>query len=337
MDSIAQAVEAVANCDLQKKRAARLDLLLESRGLPTIAELLRELYDERCLTIQEISALLRVNRNTVFSWIGKFAIQRAPAKRRLVSYSLGDDVAVSRYYLGAERCEERFVVPDEGLLWLLGFGLGDGNVGFYPEKKTKTAAPEFAVFNKEPALIDKSIRIMERWNLNPLKVAYASSGTFPTKLPRVPVESAAANFWKVKALSALLPASLLVSRANRRRHDTFIEISRHRHWIAPFVSGFFDAEGRAPRGTGRKSEVPNLSVYNTDYELIDSFWKMLNDGFGLHTSRLYTNNYSQGGRKKHCYCFDITGQWAVRFIKEVGYSHPIKLQRGNKLLDWKRA
>lgn len=310
---------------------------MEPRDLPSVAEVLNELYHRRCLTVRETSEVLRVDPNTICGWIGKFSIQRADDKRRLIHYSLGNNPATIRFSIGKERHEQRFIVPDRGLLWLLRFALGDGNVGFYPEKNRGTVAPEFAVFNQERALIEKSKRIMKRWMLNPLEVGYVSSGKYPTTLRRVTSRLSAANFWKIKAQSALLPASLLTTRANVRRDDTLNEIFRHREWIAPFVSGFFDAEGRTPRGTGRKLEVPNTSVFNTDFDLMEWIWRMLNEGLAIRTSRIYYSQYRLASKKKRCYCFDITGQWAVRFMREVGFSHPVKFERGKRLLNWNRT
>jgi hypothetical protein len=335
MDSISEAIQAIADLSLKRKRASRLNLALSSRGLPNLKEVLQNLYEDQCFTVKEVSNMLQVNPNTVCRWIAKFSIRRAPAKRRLVQYTLATVFRTQRFCKDGVRGEERLIVPDEELLWLLGFALGDGNIGFYLERNGTTVAPEFSVFNSQPILIEKSISVMRKWNLNPLKVSYVANA-YGSRLMRVPNELECANFWKVKASSALLPASLLVTRTNERCHDTFGQILSHREWIVPFIRGMFDAEGRV-RGTGRKLEVPNVSVFNTDFNLMRWIWDMLNHGLGIHTSRLYYGRYRRPFGTGRYYSIDLTGQWAIRYIREVGFCHPMKSERCNKLLDWDRS
>lgn len=202
------------------------------------------------------------------------------------------------------------------------------------ESANPTVAPEFAVFNSEESLIKKSFDIMERWKLNPRKVSYKSSHTYGIQLRTLDEKSPLANFWKVKAQSSLLPASLLVERDNRRRNATFAVILNIPTWIIPFVQGFFDAEGRVPRGVGRRGEVPNVSAFNTDFDLISWIWLMLNRGLEIRTSRIYGTKYHYANRFGVYYTIDITGQWAVHFLERVGFSHPVKSEKGKALLDW---
>jgi hypothetical protein len=134
---------------------------------------------------------------------------------------------------------------------------------------------------------------MENWEMNPLKVSYKLQGGpgHIAKPKKVDEGSSQANFWKIKAMSVLLPASILVTRTNILRSDTFRLIQRKTEWIRHLLRGFFDAEGRTPRGIGRKSAVPNVSVFNTNLELMSWVFGMLNQGLYIRTSRIYFTNY----------------------------------------------
>ncbi|MGA3296120.1 MAG: hypothetical protein ABSD41_01570, partial [Candidatus Bathyarchaeia archaeon] len=120
MDSISEAIQAIADLSLKRKRASRLNLALSSRGLPNLKEVLQNLYEDQCFTVKEVSNMLQVNPNTVCRWIAKFSIRRAPAKRRLVQYTLATVFRTQRFCKDGVRGEERLIVPDEELLWLLG-------------------------------------------------------------------------------------------------------------------------------------------------------------------------------------------------------------------------